>query len=151
MSMSTITTMFLVLTKVLSSGLRYLLHNPIAPALSNGERYSVGSSTITIEPLIALSFPPLEISPSQGLFFIRQCSSVLKRAYSTKPHAFLQYFIPKFKLCKIILGPLQSGGFFFILYFCRMAFLQDTGCPFHLYRHQYAGREKPVLLCGGPD
>jgi hypothetical protein len=130
MGRSTITTMFLALAKVLSSGLRHLLHNPIAPALSNGESYSVRSSTITIEPLIALSFPPLEISPSQGLFFIRQGSSVLKRAYSTKPHAFLQYFIPKFKLGKIILGSLHGGKLFFILYFFRMEFLQDTSDPF---------------------
>jgi hypothetical protein len=111
MSTSTITTMFLVLTRELNSVPRYRLLNLIAPAQSNGERYSVGSSAITIEPLIVLSFPPLEISPSQRLFFT-QCSSVSKRAYSTKPHAFLQYFIPKFKLCKIILDPLKGGGFF---------------------------------------
>jgi hypothetical protein len=103
--------MFLVLTRELNSVPRYRLLNLIAPAQSNGVRYSVGSSAITIEPLIVLSFPPLEISPSQGLFFT-QCSSVSKRAYSTKPHAFLQYFIPKFKLCKIILDPLKGGGFF---------------------------------------
>ena len=105
--------MFLVLTRELDSVLRYRLLNPISPVLSNDERYSVGSSTTTIEPLIAPPFPPLEISPSQGLFFIRQCSSASKRAYSTKTHAFLQYSIPKFKLGEIILEPLKGGGAFF--------------------------------------
>jgi hypothetical protein len=105
--------MFPIFTRELDCVLRYRLLNPIALVLSKDERYSVGSSTPTIEPLIAPPFPPLEISPSQGLFFIRQCSSASKRAYSTKTHAFLQYFIPYIKLGEIIPEPHKGGGAFF--------------------------------------